>query len=345
VTEPIADVGLPAFPTASGLRARPYAGRADHPAMAALISECLRVGGFGEREEPAGLDAWLTDPRNMDPSRDIVLVETGAGALVACAIVRWLDRNTTGERSFETSCDVHPEYRRRGIGGALLAWQDARIAEIISGMTDLAGRPVIAAGYVSELDADGQALLRRTGFTEVRRAAEMHREDLADLPDPPIPDGIRIGSIDPTDQPMLRRVWAVTGEVFSGHWGDPEPDRSESAWRRFIDHPYVQPELWCVAFDGDEVIGHILNYVAPADDGAIIGWTEGIAVRGEWRRRGIARAMLAWSLRRVRDAGAVRAALGVDVSNPNQAPELYASMGFRTTTIELEYHRALSPAP
>ncbi|HLA16542.1 MAG TPA: GNAT family N-acetyltransferase, partial [Candidatus Limnocylindrales bacterium] len=59
--------------------------------------------------------------------------------------------------------------------------------------------------------------------------------------------------------------------------------------------------------------------------------------------RGIARAMLAWSLRRVGDAGADRAALGVDLENPNEAHGLYESLGFRATAIELEYHRPLWP--
>lgn len=333
---------LPVLPVdLVGLKARPYAGPADHPAMAALWAETNRVDGVAERHPPAAIDSWLAHPRNMDPRRDIVLVEAADGRIVASAIVRWVDRNTTGERTFEANCDVLPEFRRRGIGGALHAWQVERFTEIAAAMTDLGERPAILVGYIHEPDTGGHVLLEGAGYRVVRRSAEMRRNDLDGIPDVTSPAGIEIRAIDPTDEAMLRRVWMVGGEVFSGHWGDSVPDTSEAGWRRFRDSPDVQPEHWCVAFEGDEIVGHILNYLAPDDDGSIIGWTEGIAVREAWRRRGVARAMLAWSLRRVRDAGATNAALGVDLENPNQALALYESLGFRTTAIELEYHRPL----
>ncbi len=77
----------------------------------------------------------------------------------------------------------------------------------------------------------------------------------------------------------------------------------------------------------------------PEPDGTAVGWTESIAVRKPYRRRGIASAMLAESLRIVRDAGAARAALGVDQQNPNEAQTLYERLGFRVTLEELEYQR------
>jgi GNAT superfamily N-acetyltransferase len=333
---------LPILPSGLGaLRARRYAGPADHSGMARLMSETARADGVAERTDPAELDAWLGHPRNMDPRSDIVLVETEDGRIVASALTWWIDRNTTGERSFEGYCDVHPSFRHQGIGGALLAWQAIHHEAVAASMADLGGRPTIEVGYVAGADRGGVVLLERAGYQLARRSAEMRRPGLAAIPDADAPAGIELRAIDPTDETVVRRVWMVSGEVFAGHWGDPKPDRSEPAWRRFRENPNVQPQHWCVAFEGDEIVGHILNYLAPDDDGSIIGWTEGIAVREGWRRRGIARAMLAWSLRRVRDAGAQTAALGVDLENPNQALTLYESAGFRMTAIELEHHRPL----
>jgi ribosomal protein S18 acetylase RimI-like enzyme len=333
---------LPILPAMAGdLRSRLYRGPGDHPGMAEVMSEAQRADGASERITTAGLDAWIGNPRNMDPLRDIALVETPTGRIVALAIVRWTDRNTTSERSFDATCHVHPDFRRRGIGTALLAWGETRTGQIAAAMTELGDRPTIAVGYVYDTDVGGRTLLEGAGYHLARRSTEMARSDLLDIPEVDPPEGIAVGPIDPTDDEVLRRVWIVMGEVFSGHWGDPAPDHSESGWRRFRDHPDVQPEHWCVALDGHEIVGHILNYLAPDDDGSLVGWTEGIAVREGWRRRGIARAMLAWSLRRVRDAGAARAALGVDLENPNQALTLYESLGFRATVGELEYHRSL----
>ncbi len=325
----------------AGLRARAYAGPADHPAMAILMSETYRQDGVAERTVPAALDTWLASPRNLNPRTDIVLVEAADGRIVASAIVRWIDRNTTGERSFEGHCDVLPEFRHRGIGAALLAWQTSRVQELAGSMTDLGERATIMAGYIQEADGGGHVLLEKAGYRVVRRAAEMRRGDLDDIAEVHPPDGIDIRAIDPADENVLRRLWILGGEVFSDHWGDPLPDLSEASWRRFRDSPHTQPQHWCVAFADDEIVGHILSYLEPNDQGDIIGWTENIAVREPWRRRGVARAMLAWSLRRVRDAGAREAALGVDLDNPNQALALYESLGFRTSAIELEYHRPL----
>ncbi|HEU4672868.1 MAG TPA: hypothetical protein VFS32_08220, partial [Candidatus Limnocylindrales bacterium] len=54
------------------------------------------------------------------------------------------------------------------------------------------------------------------------------------------------------------------------------------------------------------------------------------------------RALLAASLRRVREAGAACAALGVDTGNENRALDLYESLGFRIVAEFLELHRSLS---
>ena len=60
-------------------------------------------------------------------------------------------------------------------------------------------------------------------------------------------------------------------------------------------------------------------------------------MRKAYRRRGVARALLARSLRTVRDAGAARAALGVDTENVNRALDLYEGLGFRLISDEFVY--------
>jgi len=57
------------------------------------------------------------------------------------------------------------------------------------------------------------------------------------------------------------------------------------------------------------------------------GYTESISVRRPYRRRGLARALIAQSLHAVKERGMEEAALGVQTENIHGAFRLYESMG------------------
>jgi ribosomal protein S18 acetylase RimI-like enzyme len=170
----------------------------------------------------------------------------------------------------------------------------------------------------------------------------MARPDFDAIPDVAVPAGIDLRRVDPADRALQRRVWETGVSAFADSWG--EEVQTEADWQKFLESPVYQPDLWCIAVDAatGDVVGHILNFLGePGEDGARVGWTESIAVIAPYRRRGIASAMLAESLRIVRDAGAASAALGVDQQNPNEALTLYERLGYRVTIEELEYHRPI----
>ena len=140
---------------------------------------------------------------------------------------------------------------------------------------------------------------------------------------------------------MHRRVFDADARAFADSYG--QEARSDTGFDEFIHMPTFNPALWRVAFMGTKIAGQILNYIGEelAADGTRIGWTEAISVQPEFRRRGLARALLAESLRAVREAGASSAALGVDLQNPNQARDLYESLGFRIVSVTHEYRMGL----
>ena len=187
--------------------------------------------------------------------------------------------------------------------------------------------------------AEGGATMKLLLGSKGANLAEMASIDL------PVPPGIELRRIDPADETAIRTAFEVDIEVFRDHWGD--VDDSPEAWARFRVAPDIQPGLWCVAIDAatGEVAGQILNYLAePAPDGTLIGWTESIAVRRPYRRRGLAGAMLAESLRIVRAAGATKAALGVDLESAHGASRIYERLGFRVSVEQGEYHKAYAAA-
>jgi ribosomal protein S18 acetylase RimI-like enzyme len=52
-------------------------------------------------------------------------------------------------------------------------------------------------------------------------------------------------------------------------------------------------------------------------------------VRRPWRKQGLARALIARSMRLLQEQGMTEAGLGVDAQNPNGALRLYEGLGFR----------------
>ena len=58
------------------------------------------------------------------------------------------------------------------------------------------------------------------------------------------------------------------------------------------------------------------------------GYTEDIAVRRPWRRRGLASSLIAQSLHSLKDLGMEEAALAADTQNLSGAFRLYEELGF-----------------
>jgi len=334
-TLPVSDtIQIPEAPAIEGLQFRHYRGPADQPAMAALNTATRAANGMVEVATTESIDVSYAHPVNCDLSRDFVAAELD-GRLVGYGRNYWVDRND-GTRSFDSLCHLDPTVRGRGIGSALFGWQRRRIAEVHAEMPD--DRPSVATTYIYGQDLGGRAMVEAAGFHVARRFGHLVRPDLEDIAEVPMPNGFEVRAIDPTDAAMIRRVWEAGAEAFADHWGESADEWSDDQYAAFLESPETAPELWQVAFHGDEVAGHILNYLDPVQpDGSRTGWTEAIGVREPYRRRGVARALLARSLRTVRDAGATRAALGVDTENVNRAVALYEDLGFRVIADQLVY--------
>lgn len=71
------------------------------------------------------------------------------------------------------------------------------------------------------------------------------------------------------------------------------------------------------------------------------GYTEEIAVRAPWRRRGIGKALLIRSLKMFRDMGFDSTILAVDPNNLDHAQHLYASLGYKTIQRSTVYRKRM----
>ena len=170
------------------------------------------------------------------------------------------------------------------------------------------------------------ALLEREGFTRVRFGFEMRRPITGALPDHPLPEGLELRPVTPDQH---RAILEADNEAFRDHWGHREMTEGDIPAR--LDHPDTDTSLWCVAWDGDEVAGSVLNMVFGEENerlGIRRGCLDHVSVRRAWRGRGLAKALCATSFRVLRRQGLDEAWLGVDASSPTGALQLYEGLGF-----------------
>lgn len=270
-----------------------------------------------------------------DPYTDMVFAEVD-GIAIAYSRVGWY-QESQGDYIYYALGWIHPEWRRMGIGTAILKHNERRIREIAS------HHPRDAIKWFqndhNDVQVDVSALLKANGYEAVRWSYEMNRPTDDPLPKAPMPEGLEVRHI---GEDHYRLIHEAANEAFRGHWGHSE--RTEEDYQRWLAWPYFNPELWKVAWDGDQVAGMVLNWTNPDENeeyGRKRGWTDPICVRHPWRRRGLARSMLVQSIQMFKEMGFDETALGVDTQNPNQALNLYESVGYKVVRKGIIYRKPL----
>ena len=317
------ELETPGAPAVPGLRFRNYRGEEDLPAM-------VRV--YGAVHEHDGLEEVMTLDQaklnystlvNCDPARDVLLAEVD-GEIVAYARVFW-NELVEGGRSYENFGFVHPAWRRRGIGGAMHRHNEALLREIAAEHADV--EPKLFGSEGIDTDEGNAALLLGDGYTAARFFYDMVAPSLDGIIEPPMPEGLEAR---PATRDQYRAIWEASAEGFRDHWG--EQEWTEEDWTRFDANPdHADPGLWRIGWDGDQVAGAIITYPQVEENKRYDRrrvYVAEVSVRRPWRRRGLARALLAGSLVAAREAGFTSASLGVDTDSPTGATALYESLGF-----------------
>ena len=179
--------------------------------------------------------------------------------------------------------------------------------------------------YSSGVKEGYNTILASKDYNPARYFFAMSRP-LDDIPEAQLPDGIEVRPVQEEDQ---HAVWEASIEAFRDHWGYSEP--TEEDYKSYKGSKYFQPDLWQVAWDGEEIVSSVMNYIDTDYNQKFNkqrGWTEEITTRREWRRRGIAKALIVRSMHMHKALGMTEVALGVDTDNPNGALKLYQSLGY-----------------
>ncbi|HEY4228349.1 MAG TPA: GNAT family N-acetyltransferase [Candidatus Limnocylindrales bacterium] len=311
-------------PTIPGLRLRPYAGAPDLAELARIGNAEAEADLIDRRATEAEIGVEYGFPNeHFDAARDVTVAEVD-GRVVAFASREWID-TTDGLREYRLDGSVDPAFRGRGIGATLLAHGERRMRELAASHDTTL--PRVFGSWCADTQERAIRLLASAGFEPARWFFDMTRPTLDDVPNVPLPDGL---DVRPITRDLALQVWRADVEAFRDHWGgfDGSDDRLES----WLARPNMDLSMWVIAFDGNEVAGGVLNMIDPDENAALgirRGWLSSVFTRRQWRRRGVARALIARSLALHRERGMTSASLGVDADNPSGALGLYEGTGFK----------------
>lgn len=306
------------------VRLRTFAGPSDLPGMLAVIEASKQADKIERNDSIESLTNYYAHLNNCDPYRDMVLAEV-EGKLVGYSRAWWTLLHD-GTRTYTSFGLLAPAWRRKGVGTAMLHRLQARMRAIAAEQPG--DGPRFFEGFAEDSAVGSEALFLAEGYTPVRYSFEMVRPSLDAIPEATLPAGLAVRPVRPEH---YRAIWEAADEAFRDHWGS--WPASEADYQGWLNDPVIfTPELWQVAWDGEQVAGQVRSFISDGENveyGRKRGYIDSISVRRPWRRRGLAEALILRSLKLLRERGMEEAALGVDAENLSGALRLYERSGFR----------------
>jgi len=332
------NIKLANAPDIAGLTFRYYQGKSDFAIMAAIVEASNKADQIKEGVTVEDFENRNKNNSKADLFKDVLIAEVDEEP-VAYGHVFWEDEHE-GPRVYFNSGFVLAEWRRKGLGSAMHAHNEKRLREIAE--THPLKLEKVLHGWAADTEMGSNALFQKSGYEPIRYFFLMLRSLDEAIPDVEIPDNL---DIRPADESQFRQIYAASNEAFRDHWGHVEA--TEESYQRWVGRPNINPALWKVAWDEDEVAGMVLNEINTAENKQFElnwGWTDPICVRRPWRRRGLARALILESLKELKSLGFSHAALGVDTQNPQGALKLYEDSGYVIEERWIDYRKKMEEA-
>ena len=335
VTDAFPTRGLPDIP---GLVLRHLRAPDDYARMNEIANAARAALGNDFTTTVEQFGEFYDHPSDFDAERDVAVVELD-GHVVGYARVG-VQQEVAGPQIYEIVPFLDPAQPTEPLFGLMIAAMEDHARDLAAAETGHSGDRVFQT-FGGDSAPDREQVVLDAGYVGVRYGYTMVRPTLDDLPDAPLPAGLEIREVRPEH---MRAIWDAANEAFRDAWGFVEP--TDVDYQRYLTDPVESDtSLWRIAWDGDQVAGQVRSFINPLENerfGRLRGYTESISVRRPWRRRGLARALIAASFPLLRARGMTEAALGVDTENTSGALHLYESCGFVPVSRQGTYRKPLA---
>ncbi len=333
-------IEIPGAPRIDGLRFRRFESESDYSLMSSVGSRSFDADGVDYFETAEDLAHDFQNSPGRDPYSEVMFAEV-KGESVAYSRT-WTDPGNQGESEYWHVAHVIPEWRKTGLRLAMLRYNEQQIASMAK-RAGISG-PFACKTWALDEPNDWRELLVAEGYEAVMHFYEMLRRNLDDIPNAPFPSGLEVRPAKPSEYP---KIWNASKEAFRGKPWFVEALYDREHYDSWAKSPTLTPDMWCVAWDGDEVAGMTRNEI-PRDQnqtfGRNRGHTQHLSVMPKWRRKGLGRALLAESLRTMRERGLGEASLDVETQSTTGEVELYLSMGYKINRHYSHYAKQLGKA-
>lgn len=285
-----------------------------------LILRCdQRDVGFADSD----IEDLQHDWSSMDLKKDAWLALDANGQLRGyAACVPWED-------GIQLMIYDDPGTESTDLFQGLLLFSGLRASAILREKNDPLKRSIHL--YLYDQASFQNRIVMEAGYSIKKYIFNMHRDLAGHLPEPVLPDGIRIRNpITGQDEHVIH---AFIQQAFD--WRERTPQPFEE-WKDSLMRPEIYDEkLWFLAMQGDELIGTCLCMKR-----STMGWIRQLAVKKSLRKLGIGRALLEHAFLVFKDLGFQKVGLAVGSENPN-AVHFYQTAGMFKAVHLNEYVRQI----
>lgn len=287
---------------------RPYANKADFEALLDILVEGGRTPSATYYDHPGDVKWWLSYPDQRSEFGDRIFVWDGDNAPRGVCLF------TPADGAYDLF--LRPALWSTDEATAMDDWAETHALRLAA----QTGHTHIKVGSVAETDTRRTAWLSSRGFTPGEFSLFQYWRDLDVVPEPDIPPGYVIRPT--TGEPEAESRALASHSAFKSTW---PMDRYMARRLSFMRSPFFSADRDIVVAAPDGRVAAFCIYWLDLDNR--VGLFEPVGTHADFQGRGLGKALMLATLRRMRAEGMTRARVCCKVDNP-AGNRLYESVGF-----------------